>query len=164
MIVIAVLLSAVNAYADSRQQSLMEWLGLISYEPKQDFFKNFAELEKYDLGDGPLLPFVPETARNIHVFSSVYFDQVVAEYSFDKLDLEFFTDKWTELNESEIRQVLSIMTSCPWQRPIPGTAKFFQSPERERWGISGYAAIDTETFAVWYYWSSPRPAAGSFCP
>ncbi len=154
----------VDAYAASSQQSWAEWLGLVSYEPFKEFYKNFASLSYAHFDDGPLVPFVPASARDIHVYRSRFTDQVIAEYHFDKSDLAFFRDEWEELlAPSDIDHVLSVFKMCPWKRPIPDKGRHFRSVKQKRWGIRAYVTIEEDNLHAWYYWSVPEPTRGNFC-
>lgn len=150
--------------ADSTQKSWAERLGLISYEPLEQFYKDYESLAYSNLHDGPLVPFLPNSAHDIYAIKSRFLDQVIADYKFDKSDWAFFSDEWEELvDQADTDHVLSVFKTCPWKRPLPAKGRYFRSIKQEMWGIRGYVIVEEDNYQAWYYWSVPEPARGSFC-
>lgn len=164
MVAIASAFACTKARAASNQKSWAERLGLLNYAPLVQFYRDYDEAKSWHLEEGPLLPYLPPSARNIYVTISKFQDLVISEYVFDKHDLRFFESEWTEIKEPlKIEELLDAIEKCPWHHPPPRDARYFKSSAHTYWGLSSFTVIEESDLTAWHYYSVPNPTKQSFC-
>ncbi len=153
-----------SVYAETRQKSWLERLGVLNYEPLVYSYKDYKDASMRNLSDGPLLPFLPTSAKDIYAVESQFLDLAIAEYEFDQSDWTFFKNEWEEMDDSSFKDAhLDHIKTCPWKEPPSQHARFFRSTNIKSWNLSAYVIIDEERLKAWHYWSVPKPAKQSFC-
>ncbi|MCB1681758.1 MAG: hypothetical protein H6858_09655 [Rhodospirillales bacterium] len=128
----------------------------LAREPKEDYYEDYDHAVYWDLKGGPLLSFLPRTSRNIYSVAGPLMDTVIAEYTFEKSDLEFFHKNWTAVTDDEEFQWLqSSIKGCPWNEFPSDQVKYFKWTQKQEdsWPMTGYAMVDETRLKAWYFYS-----------